>query len=120
MWQDAAERKGKNVSQQPDTTWWHVRVKQGDPQPIAAQPLAYPPNLTSNPRLRFGDLFYHRSVRGIQLWLWSETATTSGEWRPVLLGISRTLDGRLLGLTGTLKPSWVKKSWYRRMNVTGT
>ncbi|RPD57902.1 hypothetical protein L226DRAFT_576945 [Lentinus tigrinus ALCF2SS1-7] len=116
----AAERKGKGKSKsaQEDNVWWHVKVGKGQPLPISQQALRYPPDLTPHPTLHVGDLFYHHSMRGIQLWQWSETPNTLGEWRPVLLGIKRDVDDRLLGLTPGLKPSWVTKGHYRRMKTT--
>ncbi|TFK79512.1 hypothetical protein K466DRAFT_606093 [Polyporus arcularius HHB13444] len=116
----AAERKGKGraAAQQPETAWWHIKVKKNAPPPIASQALAHPPDLTSFKSLCFGDLFYHRSIRGVQLWMWSENPGTLGEWVPVLLGISRSIDDRVLSLTPSVKPSWTQKKWFRRSKNT--
>ncbi|RPD78148.1 hypothetical protein L226DRAFT_520585 [Lentinus tigrinus ALCF2SS1-7] len=116
----ATERKGK-VKAKPElqeNRWWHIKLGKKDPWPITKQALAYLPDLTAHLKLHYGDLFYHRSIHGIQLWLWSETTSTAGEWQPVLLGIEQDIDDRLLSLTPGLKPSWTLKEWSCRSKVT--
>ena len=76
---------------------------------IANRPLAHPPDMSSNPFVKSGDIYWHCSGKRIQLWLWN-----SGAWEAAKLGLLRELDNRYLSLTDSGRPSWVSSKWYYR------
>ncbi|KAL7279759.1 hypothetical protein ACG7TL_006166 [Trametes sanguinea] len=98
-------RKGKLRQDRPYTAWF---------ESSADEPRAHPPDLTALSELTVGDLFWHKSLRGIQLWIWLETPEHGKLWKPVLLGYKRDSDERKLTLTPSDKPSWAKDPWYRK------
>ncbi|OSC99348.1 hypothetical protein PYCCODRAFT_1427197 [Trametes coccinea BRFM310] len=49
----------------------------------AEEPRLVPPDLTSIPNFSIGDIFWHKSSRGIQLWIWADTPQEGKHWKPV-------------------------------------
>ncbi|KAI0648746.1 hypothetical protein C8Q79DRAFT_1007321 [Trametes meyenii] len=103
----SSNRKGKSQQERPYTAWFESA---GD------EPRVSPPNLTTRPDLELGDIFYHKSPVGIQLWVLYEVPDEGKQWKPVLLGHLREADGRRLGLTPSSKPSWCTEAWYRKIS----
>ncbi|OJT15518.1 hypothetical protein TRAPUB_7211 [Trametes pubescens] len=106
----AASRKGKAPEENHETAWFQSR---------AAKPIVSPPDeLSLRPDLELGDVFYHRSDQGIQLWMRVEDPTKGAYWKPSLLGEKREEDGRFLALTPGSKPTWNGKAWYRKKQAS--
>lgn len=100
----AALNKGKSQEERACTAWFESE---------ADEPRVSPPDLTVRPDLTAGDVFWHRSRKGVQLWIWLD----DGEglrWKPVNSGHYRDEDGRRLYLTPTGRPSWVREQWFRK------
>lgn len=104
-------RKGKSAQHDLVTAWFEYEGE---------HPLRHPPNLSGHSKIQHGDIFWYRSPFGIQLWLWTE-GEDGGEdfWRPVPLGICRSVDGRYLGLNPSQKPSWVTETWLGKQKKNG-
>ncbi|CDO74269.1 hypothetical protein BN946_scf184646.g3 [Trametes cinnabarina] len=98
-------RKGKSQQERPYTAWFPS---------TSTEPLVSPPDLTSHDELRLGDIFWHKSPKGVQMWIWTETSEKGQFWKPVLLGHVRENDKRRLILTATDRPSWISDGWYRK------
>lgn len=82
-------------------------------------PMVSPPDkLSLRPDLELGDIFYHRSDQGIQLWMRVEDPIKGAYWKPSLLGEKREEDGRFLALTPGSKPTWNGKAWYRKKQAS--
>ncbi|KAI0665419.1 hypothetical protein C8Q78DRAFT_1083987 [Trametes maxima] len=103
----SSNRKGKSQQERPYTAWFESA---GD------EPRVSPPNLTARPDLELGDIFYHKSPVGIQLWVLYEVPDEGKQWKPVLLGHLREADSRRLGLTPSSKPSWCTEAWYHKIS----
>lgn len=101
----ATNRKGKNVEEKHGTYWFET---------YSNNPRKAPLDLSACPDLTIGDVYYHRSYQGIQLWLWAEGPDGSPSWTPAVLGQQRDEDGRYLALTPSDKPTWNGLSWYRK------
>ncbi|KAI9057620.1 hypothetical protein FKP32DRAFT_1681302 [Trametes sanguinea] len=97
-------RKGKS-HERPYTAWFET---------TSNEPRIAPLDLTGRSDFLLGDLFWHKSPRGVQLWIWTEAAGKGKHWEPILLGQTRESDGRKLTLSPTDKPSWVTDAWYRK------
>ncbi|KAI0648770.1 hypothetical protein C8Q79DRAFT_1007362 [Trametes meyenii] len=100
-------RKGKSQQERPYTAWFE---SSGD------EPRASPPDLTTRPDLELGDIFYHKSPVGVQLWVLLVVPNEGRRWKPVLLGHLREGDSRRLGLTPSGKPLWCTEAWYRKIS----
>ena len=83
---------------------------------LGQEPLDAPPDLSHDPELSLGDLFYHAMQDGsFQLWLWCIGTDGQPRWKQVYVGYQRE-DGRWLLVTPQLKvPGWV--SWDRFSRV---
>ncbi|RPD53701.1 hypothetical protein L227DRAFT_616791 [Lentinus tigrinus ALCF2SS1-6] len=67
-----------------------------------------PPDLTGNPKLALGDLFYYQTLTRYQLWIWTLDDSEKPCWKAIRYGFQRE-DGRRLIVTPTQrKPGWVK------------
>ena len=74
--------------------------------------IAQPPDFSSCPKVRPGDLYYHRAGETAQLWIWVADASSAKYWKEVGLGFMRE-DRRRLILTDTTKiPSWIGESTF--------
>ncbi|OJT15462.1 hypothetical protein TRAPUB_7635 [Trametes pubescens] len=85
---------------------------------LSGEALSEPPDFVPKGpigRLCIGDIYYHRTPYGCQLWL--RVADSYDEppyWLPVSCGYERA-DGKFLILTRVHKlPSWVVESTYRQ------
>nr|VWO98950.1 Catalytic subunit of cAMP-dependent protein kinase [Ganoderma boninense] len=102
-------RKGKAVQVERTFTAWF--------ESTAALPLATPPDLSAHDEIQLGDLYWHESPLGVQLWLWAENEDDIPVWKPVRLGLSRESDGRRLFLNPSGKPSWMTNNWYHKQKA---
>ncbi|OJT14851.1 hypothetical protein TRAPUB_8594 [Trametes pubescens] len=108
-----ANRKGKSSKERPYTAYFKTEY---------AQPRPSPPDLTARPDLAIGDIFFHKSDKGCQFWLWHDAPGGGLYWKPVLLGHPREQDERHLFLTPSGEPSWVQEIWYHKKckDIKGT
>ncbi|OJT14954.1 hypothetical protein TRAPUB_8484 [Trametes pubescens] len=106
-----AKGKGGESLHQQYTCWY----ESGGPH---SEPLVCPPDLTTQDDLELGDLFCHyHGKRKAQLWLWSQVDDGSLVWAPIVPGQRREVDGRVISLTDTLRPSWIQDYWFSRNKV---
>ncbi|KAI1782420.1 hypothetical protein LXA43DRAFT_868907, partial [Ganoderma leucocontextum] len=79
------------------------------------EPLEAPPDLSHDPELSLGDLFYYAMQDGsFQLWLWCIGSNGQPWWKQVYVGYQRE-DGKVLCLTEKRKlPSWLERSWFMK------
>ncbi|KAI1783096.1 hypothetical protein LXA43DRAFT_1067979 [Ganoderma leucocontextum] len=86
------------------------------PDEVGDEPIEAPPDLTRDPELTLGDLFYYVKRDGTyKLWLWCIGHDGQPWWKPVYVGYQRE-DGRWLLITPHLKvPGWV--TWDRFSRV---
>ncbi|KAI0702556.1 hypothetical protein C8Q76DRAFT_789324 [Earliella scabrosa] len=82
---------------------------------FSAEPILNPPDLTSYPDLKVGDLYSNVVLDlptvTVQLWTWSVSADGKGYWKKTREGAVRD-DGRRLTITPTRhQPSWVSPGW---------
>nr|VWO97376.1 Transcriptional repressor rco-1 [Ganoderma boninense] len=102
-------RRGKASQVERAVTAWF--------ESTAALPLASPPDLSTHDEIQLGDLYWHESHLGVQLWLWTESEDNTPVWKPVHLGLSRESDGRRLFLNPSGKPSWMTNNWYHKQKA---
>ncbi|KAJ8463410.1 hypothetical protein ONZ51_g10283 [Trametes cubensis] len=70
-------------------------------------PITAPPDFSTSPDVRVGDIFCHKTPTSCQMWLWVAGTGTPSYWGPIPLGHRRG-DGRRLTLTKSMRePSWV-------------
>ena len=78
-----------------------------EPERLALQIIRTPPDLTGEPKLALGDLFYYQTLTRFQFWIWILDDAGRPHWKAIRYGYQRD-DGRRLMITPVeRKPAWV-------------
>ncbi|KAI0730675.1 hypothetical protein C8Q76DRAFT_792823 [Earliella scabrosa] len=97
----------KTSTTEPDIITWYW-------QSFTLTPLHQPPDLTSYPKLSFGDIYCNvvkASPQSAQLWVWTKGLDGKGDWERAREGDVRE-DGRQLTITPKeQEPGWVSALW---------
>ncbi|KAI0715881.1 hypothetical protein C8T65DRAFT_738319 [Cerioporus squamosus] len=87
-----------------------------EPEKIALQLIHAPPDLTGNPKLALGDLFFYQTLTRYKFWIWTLEDSEKPYWKAIRYGFQREDGRRLIVTPAQRKPGWVKQERWSQLS----
>ncbi|KAI0720097.1 hypothetical protein C8T65DRAFT_736261 [Cerioporus squamosus] len=87
-----------------------------EPEKFALQLIQTPPDLTGDPKLALGDLFFFQTLTRYKFWIWTLDDSEKAYWKAIRYGFQREDGRRLIVTPAQRKPGWVKQERWSQLS----